>query len=216
MSLAYVVDDLFETHDDYNIVSYNNGILIVDNWYKNYDSIIEILMNTPVPRWKWTEGSRNFVDYYDCRHMIPVFWSTNKTKQNLQPYYKLLSTFFNINTFNITNNLYEFNYYKNIKSNVPNTLQHFPHVDYDINCLIYLDKICSGGTAIYEINSLFNEEEKNLLFDISGFGKEVIQSKPNRMVMFSGKRYHGGYIKNHNSYINNWRINQVLFFKHDQ
>jgi hypothetical protein len=87
-----------------------------------------------------------------------------------------------------------------------------PHVDYYLNCIIYLDKICSGGTAIYDIKNLDNHEHLNLLYDVSNVPFKLIQAKPNRLVLFNGDRFHGGYISDHTMYETNWRINQVVFF----
>jgi len=109
--------------------------------------------------------------------------------------------------------LKEFNYFKNNKKNVSNNFQHFPHIDNYYNALVYLDKICSGGTAIYDMPSIVNTEQYNLLYDISNYSKRVIKAIPNRLVIFNGRQMHGGYIEDHNKYVNNWRFNQVLFFR---
>jgi len=215
MIKTYIIDQLFEINKNYDIVSFDDDILIVDNWYKNYDDIMDILLNSPVSRWKWVEGSRNFIDYYDCRSVLPTFfYQDDNIKKNIQNYSDLIYRYYGVESSNILTELYEFNFYKNIKKDVKNNLQHHPHRDYDITSIIYLDEICSGGTSIYEIDSLLaNKEEINLLYDITDLKKNVIQSKPNRMIMFHGQKYHGGYIEDHNRYIDEWRINQVLFFK---
>jgi hypothetical protein len=212
--LPYNPEELFETPKEVRVTSFEDGVLIVDGWYKNYEEIKSIILNTPVPRWKWAEGGRNFVDYFDCRLVLPIHFTSDKTPDNLSIYWQLVSKFFGMPSAQLINNLYEFNYYKNVNKNVSRDLQHHPHVDDVINCIIYLDEISSGGTAVYKIDhTLENKEHDNLLFNVSKLDKKVIPAKPNRMVMFNGTQYHGGYIEDHNKYVDDWRINQVMFFK---
>ena len=214
MIIPYDPEELFETRDNFDIVSFDDGILIIDNWYKNYNGILDILSNTPVPIWKRSSGGRNFIDYYDCRPSLNVNFPTDKTRKNLQIYYDLLYQYYQINQAKIITRLYDFNFYKNIKKGIGNNIQHRPHVDGDVNCLIYLDPICSGGTAIYEINEKpIGQEDDNLLVDISSYNKKIIKAKPNRMVMFRGEKYHGGYIEDHDRYVDQWRMNQVILFE---
>lgn len=214
MITPYNPDDVFELNANYNVVSFEDEVLVIDNWYKNYDEITNILFNTPVPRWKWTEGSHNFKDYFDCRLILPVHFFTEKTNEHLREYVRLLDKFYGVSYATLVNSVYEFNYYKNIKADVGNALQHHPHVDYTFNCIIYLDNISSGGTAIYDLaEPLENKEHENLLFNVSKLPKKIIPAKPNRLVIFKGNKYHGGYIQDHNKYLNDWRINQVIFFE---
>ena len=214
MIIPFNPEDTFEINTACDVVYFEDDVLIVDNWYKNYDEIKNILLNTPVPRWKWVEGGKNFVDYLDCRLILPVHFYTAKTDANIQKYGSLLDKFYGATNVSLLTSLYEFNYYKNLKANVSNCLQHHPHVDATFNCIIYLDSLSSGGTAIYDsVEFLENKEHENLLFDTSKLSKKVIPAKPNRLVIFKGDRYHGGYVEVHNKYFVDWRINQVIFFQ---
>lgn len=212
MIIPFCPETLFEINPDYKVTSFENGVLVVDSWYKNYDAIHNVLQNMPVPIWKRHEYGRNFVDYYDCRPAIPVNYPTKKLQDILEHYPQLISKYFNVPNTEHVNQPFEFNYFKNIKKNVSPSLQHFPHTDFNFNCIVYLDRIASGGTAIYEIDSIYGAEEFNLMHDVSNYPKIIIEAKPNRLVIFDGNQYHGGYISNHNHYVDNWRINQVLFF----
>jgi hypothetical protein len=214
MIIPFSPEDVFEINDACNVVSFEDDVLIVDNWYKNYAEIKHILLNTPVPRWKWIEGGRNFVDYFDCRLSLPVHFCTDKTDEAMGKYAHLLNMFYGASDITLTSGYYEFNYYKNLRADVSNSMQHLPHVDVTFNCLVYLDSVCSGGTAVYDLTEPpVNKEQENLLFDVSGLTKKVIPAKPNRLVIFKGDRYHGGYVEDHNKYLNDWRINQVIFFQ---
>jgi hypothetical protein len=214
MVIPFDPEYIFEINESCEVVSFEDEVLIVDNWYKNYDKMKNILLNTPVPRWKWVEGGRNFLDYFDCRLSLPVHFPTSKTNEYVGKYATLLNKFYKASDITLTSGLYEFNYYKNLKADVSSLMQHSPHVDFTFNCIIYLDSICSGGTAVYDLEGPFeNKEHENLLFDVSKLNKKVIPAKPNRLVIFKGDRYHGGYIQDHNKYLNDWRINQVIFFQ---
>lgn len=216
MIKPFVPEELLEI-GNYEIVSFQNDILIVDNWYKNYDIFHDVLTNMSVPRWKWDENGRNFIDYYDCRLMMGIAYPDEK-KINF-----FYNTLFNLiyhhyGKLNLTlsksSQLIEFNFFKHIKKDVSNNFQHYPHTDTYFNCLVYMDKVCSGGTAIYKnFGNQSNDEQINLLFDVSKYEKDMIQSKPNRLVIFPGTIPHGGYIEDHNKYVDDWRINQVIFIE---
>jgi hypothetical protein len=167
----------------------------------------------PLPIWKPSSGSKNFVDYYDCRPCLTHPWLNPSHFNFYEEILLLVKKFFNCNTARIRNSLFEFNFYKNIKKGLSNNLQFFPHSDgTTFNCIIYFDTVSSGGTALYpEIKYLENTERSNLLYDVSKFKRTIIPARPNRLVIFDGSVYHGGFIENHNSYVSNWRKNQVIF-----
>lgn len=209
-----ICDEMFAINDGL-IPEFHDGVIYVDNFYKNYEDIYEMLNSSWVPNWKMCQKSKNFVDYYDCRYTIQNTNFGESFEIKIWSLIQLISYYFKDDRqINIGCSNYNFNFFKNIKTNVNNSLQHHPHVDVFYNALVYLDKQCSGGTAIYpEIDNLENDEASCLLFDVSNISKEVIQAKPNRLVIFDGKKYHGGYIEDHNAYTGeNWRINQVMFF----
>jgi hypothetical protein len=217
MIIPFKAEELFEINEKSKVSSFDNDILIIDDFYTNYDDIIKVLNNIPVPVWKRSDKfpSRNFIDYYDCRPTINIPFPQTKVFKLLETISNYISFYFKDHRkFKLMSDLFEFNYYKNVKRNVSSNLQHHPHIDYDYNCIIYLDEVSSGGTAFYdELNDLQNNESVNLLHDVSLMNKKIVPSKPNRLVIFSGWRYHGGYIQNHNDYLNDWRINQILFLQ---
>ena len=212
MITPVIFDELFEFNDGLT-PEFHDGVVYIDNVYKNYEDIHNMLNNSHVPRWKNSPSSKNFKDYYDCRVVLSDRYGNYHNR--IESLGQLIRYFYNVESdIAFTNSPYEFNFFSNINIGVSNNLQHHPHSDGIFNVVVYLDKISSGGTAIYpEIKELYNNEQENLLFDISNYSKNIIKAKPNRMVIFKGKKYHGGYIENHDSYVgNNWRINQVMFF----
>jgi hypothetical protein len=217
MITPFKLDDLFEVSRNINpIYDRDTNAIIIDNYYKNFEEICNVLQNLYVPNWKISESSRNFVDYYDCRPIFSQFEVSQKRSFELQNMVDLINHFFpEKRNLYLENSHYEFNFFKHIQNLPDKKMQHFPHTDDAYNAIIYLDEISSGGTAIYDMQKIENNEKETLFYDVSDIPKKIIPAKPNRLVLFDGSKMHGGYIDNHNSYVNNWRINQVLFFKLD-
>ena len=216
MIVPFDLDNFFEVNDKIDFVV-ENEVVIIDNFYKNFEEYYKICTNLYVPSWKNIVGSRNFIDYYDCRPIIQHRYP----KDNFYIKCELLAKIV-YQVWEETSDLYfensevfiMFNYYKNIKKNVKNNMQFHPHVDPDsYNIIIYMDKVCSGGTAIYDMEPIENKEHENVLYDVTGIDKTIIQAKPNRCVIFKGDCVHGGYIEDHTQYENNWRINEVSFLQ---
>ena len=216
--VPYIPEDLLEI-GDYEIVSSDNGCLVVDNWYKNYEEMYQLVTNMPVPIWKWSDTSRNFIDYYDCRPELNVnFPDERRVMYFFEHMFQLMKEHLQENR--PIRSLHPqrpmvFNLFKNIKQGVSNSMQHHPHIDVSYNAVVYVDKVSSGGTTLYkDINNLRNDETENLLVDVSKYGERItIPAKPNRLVIFPGNVYHGGYIEDHDKYLDNWRINQVNFLE---
>jgi hypothetical protein len=216
-----VVDDIFEINDHRSITSFDNNVLVVDNWYKDIDAVMGVVNNLHAPRWKVVNEltTRNFKDYYDCRPLIQNQWHGDKYYEMNCVIMDYIREYFKVNVSHPTTQDVLFNMYRNINKDVSNTMQHVPHVDGEFNAVIYLDDISSGGTAVYEYDAKFGngdlaaDEGENVLYDIDGLNYTVIPAKQNRMVLYPGNIWHGGYISNHNDYVENWRINQVIFFR---
>jgi len=204
-------NDLFKIDPD-AIVNMENNCLIIDNFFLEYDKILDYVNNINVEIWKNTPTSKNFIDYYDCRHRIQNFWF--QTTEFNNTIVSLINHFYDCNVSPIHECSVDFNYFKHLKQKVSNKYQHYPHTDYDFNALVYLDQQANGGTAVYNVDTpIKNNEQENLLYDVSGLEKKVIQAKPNRCVIFSGNQYHGGHIDDHDVYYDNWRINLVKFYE---
>ena len=210
MITPFLPDELFEINDNLEVTEFGDYI-IVDNLYANYDSIKNILNNASVPIWKTHEGSKNFNSYYDCRLKIQNSMYGENYRKQVYVMHKLIHNKYGISVFPITTD-YEFNYFKHIEKNLDQKYQHHPHTDSPFAAVVFMDSICSGGIAFYDISNLENKEHENLMFDVSGIKKTLVEAKPNRMVIFRGNIYHGGYIEDNSKYIDDWRITQVFFF----
>ena len=212
----FISDELFEINRNAT-VSFDavNEIIYIDDVFKNYEEILDLIYNVNVESWKMSSTSRNFIDYYDCR----LDYNNEKTyKKDNRFFYDLINYYFKLNNKELFfQNAYTFNYFKNKIKGITSNYQFFPHYDNAFNIIFYLDTTCNGGTAIYEnIDNWVNEEKHNLFYDISRLEtKTIIQSKPNRASIFKGDKLHGGYIQTHDVYYYNWRINMVNFVKEE-
>ncbi len=212
MIIPFIPEELFQPSSEPE-VRFQDGVLIVDNWFADFAGVRTVLSNMSVPRWKWSPEGRNFVDYYDCRPSIPGHWVTERAFNGVNQVLSYIRFFFrDQDDLKLINHLYEFNYYRTIRRDIPDTQQHHPHTDFRYNCLVYIDEVCSGGTALYEKAEVPNTESENLLYDVSRMSRRVIPAKPNQLVVFNGHQMHGGYIADHNAYLDDWRINQIMFF----
>jgi len=231
--IPFKTKEVFEVSDNIEVkiheTSDNLRYITVDNFYKNYDKLYDILTNHPVPNYKGThlQNSRNFVDYYDCRPHIPFEYDSDDPNIDIS-ISEAIEYIINIandiwkdripkgKVLDSENNQILFNYFKHIKLPKHKNMQMTPHVDTPIGGVIFLDKVSSGGTAIYKRRKEKKKHEskkgdEDLFRDITGYDKIIIPAKPNRLVLFPAVVMHGGYISDHSKYLNEWRINQVIF-----
>ena len=213
MIIPIKCEDLFELNSNIK-PKFENGVIIIDNIFKNYENILDMCNNAVVEQGKSNKNSRNFIDYYDCKLSFSNWYGdTDKINKRLNYLLSITHDFYQISGDLSCSRTYEFNYFKNKIPNLPNYIQHHPHIDPYFNAIFYIDPLRNGGTAIYKDAKITTNEEDNMLVDISKFQiSHLIESIPNRCVIFPGHYLHGGYIKNHNDYFYNWRINLVHFF----
>jgi len=212
MVLPYIPEHLFELNSNL-FPQFDGEVIIIDNLFKNYSYILDVCTNMPVEIWKSSPTSRNFKDYFDCRPIIDNHCPDKKMlDKRLSTFRSLISNFFKTTKKLDIDKWFVFNYFKHLKKDIPNNIQLHPHYDHYFNVITYIDPFENGGTAIYENQNIDLKEEENVLYDISKLKiKKIIPSKPNRCIIFPGNLLHGGYIKNHNVYHYNWRINLVNF-----
>ena len=172
MITPFVSDELFEPNYNANVTfDTNNKIIYIDNVFKNYDDILEIIYNVSVESWKKSSQSKNFIDYYDCRLS---FNNVNSYKKDNKFYYDIMNDCYNLNNKEIFfTNAYSLNYFKNKNKGLSNNFQHCPHKDDAFNLIFYLDTVANGGTAIYENTNIENREADNIFYDISIYNSMV-------------------------------------------
>ena len=215
MTKPFVVSDIFEIEDNLKIVKETLGpyeYYYIDNFYKRPNQINALLKESWCPQFIFNSKGRNFKDYYDCRLSFNI--EDNGFVEDI----KTQDFFYNHISKEYTTNRIDTNIFSWKK--VPKrTIQHQPHTDGTLNILVYMDKINSGGTALYkerENARYLNLNNDNLQYDISDEKDDfyVIPSVFNRCIIFDGTIPHGGYIENHDLYTHdNWRYNCVYFLR---
>ena len=208
MTTPFTQEYLFEINDNLQPIlqkTKSYEYITIDNFYKRPENIYNFLKQTWVQNWKKGHNSANFVEYYDCRLLVPL--QEDKTILFFQKLLNIPNQYCDV----ISTNIFKW-------INPPSQDYQFsPHQDLGLNIIVYLDKINSGGTALYnKMPNLHVNEDIDIRFNIkeNNLNYELIQSVFNRCVIFNGQIPHGGYISNHNAYIEeNWRYNAVYFFK---
>ena len=210
MIVPFDSDKLFKINPNAK-VNFENNIIVIDDFFVDYEKVCKYVYHNNVEIWKHSDNSRNFIDYYDCRHVVGNwFYDSLEFDSRIES----IIEYFHQLKVKPTKKYFEFNYFKHLKKNVNSNLQMHPHSDQIFNLIVYLDEQCNGGTAIYQIDTpIENNENENLMYDVSSLQKTIIPAKQNRCVIFNGLQYHGGHINNHNVYYDNWRINMVRFYE---
>jgi len=193
--------------------------LIIDNIFSNFDALREMVLQCPPGNWKYIEGGRNYVDYYDCR----IAFNPRQYKL-LTATQKIISSGFSDFVQDSTDGV-DVNWFKQIADKKCDFA--YPHSDeqedqQSYTCLIYLNKQdeCSGGTAFFrnkytgkthhygnidldpEMNEFFIKypphaetgfeywAHKDMQhWEMTGF----VEMKPNRMVIFPANYFHAAY-----------------------
>lgn len=204
------LEHLLEVNPDYKIVSADNGFIVIDDWYKNFDELQDFLYNSNPSMW-----TPKTDDWFDGK----LFLAHHHTAEKIE---LLIKEHFNINVVLSYPRFIDFNYFTLYKKqNKGNVYQH-PHFDkHPLSAVIYMDKICDGGTAWYNID--YKKWEHDIfIVDLETYENKVkyiptteINSKPNRMVIGYGGELHSGYFNDINSYLNEWRITQVIFMEYE-
>lgn len=214
MTRAFLQHYLFEINDNLKVEKNKTGpyeYLSIDNFYKRPEEIYTMLTESWVQSWKNNINGNNFREYFDCRSFFPIVQYGFENESKTTDYLKSILPLEGLSCNGICTNIFSW------INTPPSNIQFMPHQDSSLNILIYLDKINSGGTALYEkMPHVDYPEEIDIRVDISKekINHYVIPSFFNRCVIFDGNIPHGGFIENHSKYSNrNWRYNVVYFFE---
>ena len=190
-------------------------IYVVDNLYKDPYPIAKFIQKTSKNQHKHNEHpSYNMVHFRDERHCL-YFEKLDKLKDDIanftQTKFKDFET--NCNFFTNCQMWYDVDF-NNYKENY-----WWPHTDFGITSLIYLNEDDYSGTNIYAPSEDIKKQEETKEHLEPWRPKTVwnkiynIPSKFNRLVIFDGKKLFHGVDINSNRYSKEYRINQVMFFE---
>ena len=207
---------MVELNDNLEIkeeVLYGSKIYIIDNFYKDPDSLVEYLMSIEPSLWKENEKpSYNGIHFEDRKHEIVC--------KEMEPVFLFLQSICGDNLYDtdeIVTNLIRF---KKSRFNDFRDCYWSPHTDKGYTALIYLNKgDTQSGTNLYQ--KLDPSEPPRLKEHEDPWRPKSkyrllkhMEPKYNRMVLYNGKKFiHGMNICNYDYFHDTYRINQVCFFQ---
>jgi len=235
----YRPEEIFEIHPHAQVVltelgNSGNKVVVVDNFYVHPEKVRELILSTPYPIWKHNENSRNFTDYYDCRHFMTVPYPQAQHLVQMIARDVLHIDILNADV-NLVTNLFK------LVNDQPKGGQPHPHDDaVQVAAILTLntDDECSGGTAFYkhrdpeylhmppnqtdyekEYGAAYPDdqdwEDGTNYFNVN-YQKywdviDVVPMKFNRLLIYPGVFFHGAWHE-HNAFKDFYRVNQVMFF----
>jgi hypothetical protein len=229
----FLHDKLFEPNQSISIGFNFIGempLIVVDNIFKNFSNIRDIILNTPVGNWKYDINGFNYKDYYDCQIIYPL-----KQYSLFNISEKIIKKALNLNTTLLEKNAIKVNWFKQINQKRSNFA--FPHDDQTLDtkmftCLIYLNNKNEslGGTAFFKnkvTNNIDGAKDDNF-FDLypetveNGYDYwspekywEIIafaEMIPNRLIIFPSNYYHAAYHPE-NGFYDDPRLTLVYWMK---
>lgn len=195
-----MINFLFEINPDYTITEINKDYIIIDNFYKNYDSL-----SVYVKDLKKDIRTPNIENYKNCRTILKEVPDSYKMLTNLIEDFSI--KYFNRDNKVITNQV-TFNSIELYKD-YPDNIQHWPHIDNGTTGLIYLSED-ESGTVIYKDTNIKFPIGSGYFRDISNLEiDKIIDSKSNRLVILNAVKLHGSYF--YKKILNQERILQIIF-----
>jgi len=224
MNKTFIYDELFAINPKLEH-EFDGLTITIRNFYENPQDIYDFIMNRQFPMWKYSteRQSKNGIEYNDCRIVDTIGHPTRKYFADFERIQNICRQYYWKGKYDWTL-LQEFNLFQTITEFDPK-MQHYPHIDSafitpdhlsTLNMLVYLDKECSGGTAVYKGEWISNEEHLGVMYPVEDtFEVErIIPAEFNTCVIFPGNRLHGAWIDDYTKYSgDNWRISQVQFLQ---
>jgi hypothetical protein len=196
-----LIHEVFAINEECNVEIVDGDIVIIDNMFKDWTKIRDVYVNTPAFNWKMPTGTRNFKDYYDCRH----FFLHHEKYPFVDTVCKILEHVHKSKCSHILgeNNAHRTNWFKQIKPKKSDWAQI--HQDGqtpgEFTMITYLNKEeeCSGGTSLFKtINKADMDGHTGMDYwtkvPIEKMGKIInIEMKPNRTIIFKSDTPHAAW-----------------------
>ena len=203
---------MFELNDELIIEKeYLLGSVIytIDNFYKNPNRIKNYLFSKPAPLWKIDEVPTYNNVYFEDRRLVK---SDDRIKETIDFLSNLISQ--EPSDYELLTNQTKF---CKIDFNDYNNSYWYPHQDAGYNGIIYFNQDCECGTNLYEhISDEVSENEHFKPWRSREHYRILkhIDPKYNRLILFDGFKFlHGMNIINDRYFSDEYRINQVFFFR---
>jgi hypothetical protein len=188
-----LLNEVFAVNGDIHIEKVGN-VIVFDNFFKDWTKIRNVFIDAPAFNWKMPEGTRNFIDYYDCRHFYKVHFGF--PFQNIIP--RIIKKVYGVQTIMEDNGI-RTNWFKQINPKTSDWAQI--HKDSDpgeeftmITCLNTAEE-SSGGTSFFEgLESIDGHTGKTYWSNLKNYGTPVnIEMKPGRTIIFPSEIPHAAW-----------------------
>ncbi|MCH9673246.1 MAG: hypothetical protein K0U93_17545 [Gammaproteobacteria bacterium] len=188
-----------------------SSIYVLDNFYKNPDEVVGYLQSKPPTRWKANETpTYNGVHFHDLRHRI--------MNPEIEGVYQQLSQLCGQEAFQSQHVLSNISKFEHHAFNDFQNNYWWPHLDLGYTAIVYLNGYETGGTNLYKPRSF---DDQNCPEHYAPWRprekwelKMTLMASYNRLVMFNGGHiHHGMSVEDETFFGDNWRANQVFFFK---
>jgi len=200
----------FNTHNLQKLDVLGTSLYIIDDFYKDPDSVLDIIENQSWTKWKeWDDPSYNGVHFLDHRHdflddrsKIYNLFFENLTGQKIGQPGRIVT-----NCMRFYDK--EFNDYENYYWG--------PHSDLGYTGLVYLNKFDSEGTNFYrrtkddpwDTPEHFEPWRSKDRYQLEC----MIPAKYNRLVLFDGECVCHGMAVDSDRFFSTTRINQAIFLR---
>ncbi|MGD8340912.1 MAG: TIGR02466 family protein [Gammaproteobacteria bacterium] len=215
----FLFNELFDVHTNLHLslnpIEDSVPTVIIDDVLKQPERVRELIGSMPAGNWKLEAGSRNFVDYYDCRLRFPIRYPTSLVSVAQ----KAIQQIFKVDTRPADASV-DVNWFMQINQRRADSA--IPHSDTteqarrSFTCIVYLNRPeeCSGGTAFFRFRksgSLAIDEAYALAVkadpSISETGLDywpqradelwetvgTVDMAPGRMLIFPSEYFHAAY-----------------------
>lgn len=200
---------LFKINPNYVISEFSDLHIIVDNVYENFEQVHKYLLSL-CPDVNTTSNYYP-VDSHRIRYKSDELVAMDKLISELSQKY-----------WGVDNVPYDdvriFKILAAKHHNIPNDRQKWVHIDDYVTGILHIDKIASGGTAIFSpdtpITTLTKKRQKRELHLIPRDKLvTVLRAKPNRLVLARTTNPHCVYVEDYEKYFGKYRMTQIFFTK---
>lgn len=199
--IPILINEIFDVNEEFDVEIIDEDVLIIDGLFKDWTKVRDVFINAPAFNWRMPKETRNFIDYYDCRHFFgheqkyPFADSVAKILEHV--YECKFRTFFG------ENNALRTNWFKQInpkKSDWAQIHQDGQSRD-EFTMITYLntEEESSGGTSIFkDINKRDMDGHTGVDYwskvPIEKLGRIInIEMKPNRTLIFKSNIPHAAW-----------------------
>jgi hypothetical protein len=175
----------FEIHDEY---------IVSDNLFKDWFRIRNAFIDAPAFNWKMPYGSRNFTDYYDCRHFFLCYHDIPFEKvisETIERCYKVKTK--------LQYRRIETNWFKQITPKTSDwaSIHVDSHSMNNFTVITYLNtqEECVGGTTLFkDLDFVEGQDGANYWSETKQYGNTLnIEMKPGRTIIFRSMTPHAAW-----------------------